>query len=113
MIPPFVGAVAFQQILGRSGTLNLFLAETFGMTLSIMEGLTGVVLVQSLHYFPFIMLNTAAALAGLDRSLEEAAQNLGAHVGDPPTPARAHSDGSPTVALTTEGSATRLRLRPA
>jgi len=33
--------------------------------------------VQSLHYFPFILLNTAAALAGLDRSLEEAAQNLG------------------------------------
>ena len=42
-----------------------------------MEGLPGVVLVQSLHYFPFILLNTAAALAGLDRSLEEAAQNLG------------------------------------
>jgi iron(III) transport system permease protein len=43
-----------------------------------MEGFTGVVLVQSLHYFPFILLNTAAALGGLDRSLEEAAQNLGA-----------------------------------
>ncbi len=42
-----------------------------------MEGLPGVVLVQSLHYFPFILLNTSAALAGLDRSLEEAAQNLG------------------------------------
>ncbi|MEK7363700.1 MAG: ABC transporter permease subunit, partial [candidate division NC10 bacterium] len=77
VIPPFVGAVAFQQILGRSGMVNLWLLETFGTTLPLMEGLTGVVLVQTLHYFPFIMVNTAAALAGVDPSLEEAAQNLG------------------------------------
>jgi iron(III) transport system permease protein len=77
VIPPFVGAVAFQQILGRSGTVNLLLLEHCGFTVPFMEGLAGVVLVQSLHYFPFILLNTAAALGGLDRSLEEAAQNLG------------------------------------
>jgi iron(III) transport system permease protein len=77
VVPPFVGAVAFQQILGRSGAVNLLLLEHWDFTVPFMEGLTGVVLVQSLHYFPFILLNTAAALAGLDRSLEEAAQNLG------------------------------------
>jgi iron(III) transport system permease protein len=77
VIPPFVGAVAFQQILGRSGAVNLLLLEHVGVTVPFMEGLAGVVLVQTLHYFPFILLNTAAALAGLDRSLEEAAQNLG------------------------------------
>ncbi|HZP34915.1 MAG TPA: iron ABC transporter permease [Methylomirabilota bacterium] len=77
VVPPFVGAVAFQQILGRSGTVNLLLREHAGFTIPFMEGLPGVVLVQSLHYFPFILLNTSAALAGLDRSLEEAAQNLG------------------------------------
>ena len=77
VVPPFVGALAFQQILGRSGTVNLLLREHAGVTVPFMEGLPGVVLVQSLHYFPFILLNTAAALAGLDRSLEEAAQNLG------------------------------------
>jgi iron(III) transport system permease protein len=77
VVPPFVGAVAFQQILGRSGAVNLLLLEHWGFTVPFMEGLAGVVLVQSLHYFPFILLNTAAALAGLDRSLEEAAQNLG------------------------------------
>jgi iron(III) transport system permease protein len=77
VIPPFVGAVAFQQILGRSGTVNLLLLEHFGVTIPFMDGLTGVVLVQTLHYFPFILLNTAASLASLDRSLEEAAQNLG------------------------------------
>jgi iron(III) transport system permease protein len=77
VIPPFVGAVAFQQILGRSGAVNLFLFERLGVTIPFMEGLTGVVLVQSLHYFPFMLLNTQAALAGLDPALEEAAQNLG------------------------------------
>jgi iron(III) transport system permease protein len=77
VIPPFVGAVAFQQILGRSGTFNLFLLERFGVTVPFMEGLWGVIMVQTLHYFPFIWLNTAAALSALDRSLEEAAQNLG------------------------------------
>jgi iron(III) transport system permease protein len=77
VVPPFVGAVAFQQVLGRSGMVNLVLLERFGFTVPFMEGLAGVILVQALHYFPFIMLNTAASLAALDRSLEEAAQNLG------------------------------------
>jgi len=77
VIPPFVGAVAFQQILGRRGTVNLLLLERFGFTVPFMEGLPGVVLVQTLHYFPFILLNTTASLATLDRSLEEAAQSLG------------------------------------
>jgi iron(III) transport system permease protein len=79
VIPPFVGAVAFQQVLGRSGMVNLLLQEHFGVTIPFMEGLAGVVLVQTLHYFPFIMLNTAAALANLDPSLEEMAQNMGCH----------------------------------
>jgi len=77
VIPPFVGAVAFQQILGRSGVVNLFLMDALGTSIPFMEGLPGVVLVQTLHYFPFIYVNTAAALAGLDPALEEAAQNLG------------------------------------
>ncbi len=42
-----------------------------------MEGLNGVVFVQAIHYFPFILINLSAALANIDRSMEEAAQNLG------------------------------------
>jgi iron(III) transport system permease protein len=79
VIPPFVGAVAFQQVLGRSGIVNLFLMDTLGITVPFMEGLPGVVLVQTLHYFPFILVNTAAALQGIDPTSEEAAQTLGAH----------------------------------
>ena len=44
-----------------------------------MEGLNGVILVQSIHYFPFILINLSASLRNIDRSMEESAQNLGAH----------------------------------
>jgi iron(III) transport system permease protein len=79
VIPPFVGAVALQLILGRSGTVNLLLMRWFDMSIPFMEGLTGVVLVQTLHFFPFIMLNTAVSLSSIDPSLEEMAQNMGCH----------------------------------
>lgn len=79
VIPPFVGAVAFQQILGRSGVVNLLLLDAFGVSVPFMEGLWGVVLVQTLHYFPFILVNTASALRGIDPASEEAAQTLGCH----------------------------------
>jgi len=79
VMPPFVGAVALQLILGRSGMLNLLLLDWFGTSIPFMEGLRGVILVQTLHYFPFIFLNASASLANVDPSLEEMAQNLGAH----------------------------------
>ncbi|MBI2351377.1 MAG: iron ABC transporter permease [Deltaproteobacteria bacterium] len=77
VIPPFVGAVALQLILGRSGMVNLLLMRWFDWSIPFMEGLTGVVLVQTLHYFPFIMLNTAVSLSNIDPSMEEMAQNMG------------------------------------
>ena len=42
-----------------------------------MEGLNGVIFVQAVHYFPFILINLSAALRNIDRAMEEAAQNLG------------------------------------
>lgn len=79
VIPPFVGAVAMQLILGRSGMVNLILMQWFDAPIPFMEGLAGVVLVQTLHFFPFILLNTMVSLSNVDASLEEAAQNLGCH----------------------------------
>lgn len=77
IMPPFVGAVALQLIFGRSGTLNLLLNEAFGITLPIMEGLNGVIFVEAIHYFPFILLNLTVALRNIDGAMEEAAMNLG------------------------------------
>ena len=79
VIPPFVGAVALQLILGRSGMVNLLLMRWFDTTIPFMEGLTGVVLVQTLHFFPFILLNTVVSLSNIDPSMEEMAQNMGCH----------------------------------
>ncbi|HUF81818.1 MAG TPA: iron ABC transporter permease, partial [Burkholderiales bacterium] len=55
IMPPFVGAVALQLIFGRSGAVNLLLKDWFGFTLPIMDGLNGVIFVEALHYFPFIL----------------------------------------------------------
>lgn len=79
IMPPFVGAVAMQLIFGRNGTVNLLLRDNFGFTIPFMDGLNGVILVQSIHYFPFILINLSSSLRNIDRSMEEAAQNLGAH----------------------------------
>lgn len=77
IMPPFVGAVALQLIFGRSGTLNLLLNDWFGLTLPIMEGLNGVIFVEAIHYFPFILMNLTVALRNIDGAMEEAAMNLG------------------------------------
>ena len=79
IMPPFVGAVAMQLIFGRSGSVNLLLNDWFGFSLPLMDGLTGVIFVESLHYFPFILLNLTVALNNIDSAMEESAQNLGAH----------------------------------
>jgi iron(III) transport system permease protein len=79
VMPPFVGAVAMQLIYGRNGTINLLLNEWFGFRIPFMEGLNGVIFVEALHYFPFILLNLSASLSNIDSAMEESAQNLGAH----------------------------------
>ncbi|TDQ60479.1 iron(III) transport system permease protein [Maritalea mobilis] len=78
IMPPFVGAIAMQLLFGRNGTFNLLLGN-LGINIPFMEGLNGVILVQSVHYFPFILINLSASLRNIDRSMEESAQNLGAH----------------------------------
>lgn len=79
IMPPFVGAVAMQLIFGPNGTINLTLGDWFGINIPFMRGLNAVIFVESIHYFPFILINLSASLATIDRSMEEAAQNLGAH----------------------------------
>jgi iron(III) transport system permease protein len=78
IMPPFVGAVAMLLLFGENGSLNLLLDDWFGVTIPLMRGLNGVVLVESIHYFPFILINLSAALNNIDRAMEESAQNLGA-----------------------------------
>ena len=78
IMPPFVGAVAMQLLFGSNGSINLLLDEWFGINIPFMEGLNGVIFVESIHYFPFILINLSASLNNIDRAMEESAQNLGA-----------------------------------
>ncbi|RLF25170.1 MAG: hypothetical protein DRN15_00505 [Thermoprotei archaeon] len=94
ILPPFVGALGLQYILGEHGSLNLLLEELgiikypipwlyFRYYVDIMGyRLTihlGYILVETLHLFPLIFLNTLASLYSIDPSLEEQAEVLGAH----------------------------------
>ena len=78
IMPPFVGAVAMLLLFGENGSVNLLIDEWFGFTIPLMEGLNGVILVEAIHYFPFILINLSAALLNIDSAMEESAQNLGA-----------------------------------
>ena len=78
IMPPFVGAVSLQMLFGRNGAINLLLMDAFDFRIPFMEGLNGVIFVEALHYFPFILINLSVSLRNIDQSMEEAAQNLGA-----------------------------------
>ena len=84
IMPPFVGAIGLSQLLARFGSLNLLL-----MRLGILppdkpidwlgqSGFWGIVILQVMNLYPVMFLNVAAAMANIDPSLRESAQNLGA-----------------------------------
>ena len=76
ILPPFVGAIGVQMILGREGALNALLGTDFDILGR--AAFWGIVAVQALSLYPIIFLNATAALANLDPALDDAAQNLGA-----------------------------------
>jgi iron(III) transport system permease protein len=75
--PPFINAFALILLLGRNGVINVFLEEWLGFKL-IIYGYHGVILSEILTTFPLAYLILSAALSGLDSTLEDSAQDLGA-----------------------------------
>jgi iron(III) transport system permease protein len=76
ILPPFVGAIGFQQILGQYGALNA--ALNFGPVDWLGNArYWGVVILQALGLYPIMYLNVSAALANIDPAMEQAAENLG------------------------------------
>jgi iron(III) transport system permease protein len=76
ILPPFVGAIGFQQILGVYGGFNL----VFGLGPVDWLGRLqywGVISLQALALYPIMYLNASAALANIDPAMEEAASNVG------------------------------------
>jgi iron(III) transport system permease protein len=84
ILPPFVGAIGIKHFFARFGTINILLAQ---MGLISIEnpidwfgggGLWGIILMETLHSFPIMFLSVSAALANIDPSMRDAANNLGA-----------------------------------
>lgn len=81
MIPPYVGAIAWTQLLNpRVGYLNRFLANLFNLSASPFNVYTvgGLVWVLTLFYSPFAFITISRALEKMDPTLEEAARISGA-----------------------------------
>ncbi|MBR6022892.1 MAG: iron ABC transporter permease [Kiritimatiellae bacterium] len=77
ILPPFVGAIGFQQIFGAYGLVNTL----FGLGPRDWLGggqYLGVVLLQTLSLYPILYLNAVSSLANIDPAMDEAAANLGA-----------------------------------
>lgn len=74
--PPFIGAYAWIMMLGSNGFITNFF-ERFGIGIPTIYGAHGIILVFTLKFFPFIFLMTQTALNGLNKSFEDAAENLG------------------------------------
>ena len=79
--PPFLTAISFVSLFGpNSGLINVLFRDVLGLpflTFNIFS-MSGLVLVTTLHTFPFVFLLTSSALRSVDASYEEAAQILGA-----------------------------------
>ena len=83
-VPPFVGALGIQRLLGPNGALNAALAA-LGLSSAaapvdwLREGRFFVVIcLTALHLYPVLYFNLSASLANLNPELERAAETLGA-----------------------------------
>ena len=73
--PPFVLSLSALMLFGDAGLIT---RGIFGLLDSNLKGYNGIILVQTLTYFPVCYLMIKGLLKNIDPSLEEAARNMGA-----------------------------------
>jgi len=73
-----VVAFAFIVLLGRSGVFNIILNRYFGLPRFDLYSWEGLIVTYSFYNIPLMTLTMASVFLNLDRSLIEAARNLGA-----------------------------------
>lgn len=74
--PPFIGAYSWIVLFGSAGVVRTAL-QNLGLSVPTIYGLPGVLIVFAFKFYPYVYLLTSGALAQVNRSLEEAAENLG------------------------------------
>ena len=79
VLPPFVGAIGMQMVLGRYGPLTrLVSSNPLGIDWIGKYRILGIVMIEAMHLYPVLLLSLQASLANLDPAMEHSAANLGA-----------------------------------
>ena len=71
-VPPFVLAASLQAVLGRGGALGLLL-QPFGDVDPALLGLSSLVVVEALHFFPLVLMTLVMTTGAYSRQAGEAA----------------------------------------
>ena len=77
MSAPFIGAYSWVLLLGRSGAITKFLSTVLGFKMPTIYGFGGILLVQSLKFFPLVFIYMNGAFKNIDNTLMEASANMG------------------------------------
>ena len=77
MSAPFIGAYSWIMLLGRSGVITEFIKDVFGVKIGSIYGFKGILLVQSLKFFPLVFIYMNGAFKNIDNTLMEASANMG------------------------------------
>ncbi len=82
IIPPFVGALAWMQLLGPVGLLNNIYMNISGFEEPLWNiyGADGIIIVLILHLFPLVYINMLGSFERMNPELEEAAQISGSRI---------------------------------
>lgn len=74
--PPFIGAYSWIVLFGSGGIVRQTLMS-WGVAMPSIYGVWGILIVFAFKFYPYVYLLTSGALSNINRSLEEAAENLG------------------------------------
>ena len=77
MSAPFIGAYSWILLMGRSGVITKFLTDMLGVSVGNIYGFKGILLVQSLKFFPLVFIYMNGAFKNIDNTLLEASANMG------------------------------------
>ncbi|MHC5109822.1 MAG: ABC transporter permease [Planctomycetota bacterium] len=82
ILPPFVGAAGLQGMLSRNGGINSLLVQLGLINANdpidwLANPFLSCIVLEALYLYPISFLNTQAALANIDNSLFDAAEDLG------------------------------------
>ena len=77
MSAPFIGAYSWILLMGRNGVITNFLSGAFGIEVANIYGFKGILLVQSLKFFPLVFIYMNGAFKNIDNTLMEASANMG------------------------------------